>query len=294
MTDDQLLFPTSGRLTIARALSLASARLSGVSDALPHLEAEVLLAFILQQPRTHLFAWPEKPLTPKKVSEFESLLFRRIEGEPTAYLTGRKEFWSMQFRVTPETLIPRPETEQLVERALHLVPSGTPWQIADLGTGCGVIAAAIASERPLSEIIATDISAQALAVAENNFQQLGLVNIRCIPGTWCAALPRGRPFDLIISNPPYIAANDPHLNRGSLPWEPGPALASGRDGLDDIRQIIDQAFDHLKVDGWLLLEHGWDQGAQVRALFTQAGYRQNRTLQDLAHRDRVSEGRRPV
>ena len=288
------LFPASGPLTIDQALSLASARLSDVSDGMPRLEAEVLLAFTLEQPRTHLFAWPEKNLTPRQGSDFESLLTRRIQGEPTAYLTGRKEFWSMQFRVTPETLIPRPETEQLVERALHRVPSDAPWQIADLGTGCGVIAAAIASERPLSEIIATDISVQALAVAENNFRHLGLANIRCAPGTWCAALPRGKSFDLIVSNPPYIAAGDPHLNRGSLPWEPAPALAAGKDGLDDIRRIIDQAIDHLKADGWLLLEHGWDQGTQVRALLTQAGYRENRTRQDLAHRERVSEGRRAV
>ena len=276
--------------TIAQALRQANHPLTDRSDTLPKLEAEILLSFVLDTPRSHLFAWPEQQLNKEQLSRFHALLVRRRRGEPTAYLTGRKEFWSLELTVTPATLIPRPETEQLVERALQRIPSDRPFAVADLGTGSGAIAAAIASERPLSTLVATDNSSGALAVAEENFRQHDLHNIRCILGPWCNALPPNRKFDLILSNPPYVAAGDPHLQRDGLPWEPANALTAGPDGLDDIRQIVEQAHCHLKPGGWLLLEHGFDQGYAVRDLLALAGYQRIDTLQDLEGRERISEG----
>ncbi|MES9904993.1 MAG: peptide chain release factor N(5)-glutamine methyltransferase, partial [Sedimenticola sp.] len=199
-------------------------------------------------------------------------------------------FWSLELRVTQDTLIPRPETETLVERALELIPVGTVLHLADLGTGSGAIAAAIASERPLSRITACDRSVTALAVAEGNFRQLKLPNIITAAGSWCRALPPGERFDLIVSNPPYVAEGDPHLTRNGLPWEPREALTAGADGLDDIRRIISQSPTHLKAGGRLLLEHGPEQGAAVRQLMMEGGFLDTVTHRDLAHRERITEG----
>lgn len=279
--------------SISQALRQAADQLSQLPDAEPRMDAEVLLAHILDVSRTHLFAWPEKALTPEQQTHFDILIAERLKGKPLAYITGWREFWSLEFEVTPATLIPRPETEILVERALELIPKNTPAQVADLGTGSGAIAAAIASERPLTGVLASDFSEKSLAVAQRNFQRLQLGNIDSRLGSWCQALPRNIDFDLILSNPPYVAEGDPHLEKSGLPWEPDCALTSGSDGLDDIRKIITQAQHHLKPGGRLLLEHGWDQGPSVRELMASAGYQAISTRQDLADRDRVTEGSVP-
>src|SRR6185312_15239860 len=221
---------------------------------------------------------------------FEALVARRAAGEPVAYLTGRRGFWTLELEVTPATLIPRPETELLVELALERLPRDMACRVADLGTGSGAIALAIASERPQAQVVATDASADALAVARRNAQRQGFGNVRFVQGDWLAPL-AGERFALIVSNPPYIEAADPHLARGDLRYEPAAALASGADGLDDIRRIIADAPAHLEAGGWLLFEHGWNQGDAARALLREAGYAQVFTAQDLEARDRVSGGK---
>jgi release factor glutamine methyltransferase len=277
-------------LTIREALQAAGHRLAALAEGSPALEAEILLACALDRPRSHLLAWPDKTLTPEEDRQFQALLERRAKGEPIAYILGYREFWSLKLRVTPDTLIPRPDTELLVERALALIPVDRPCQVADLGTGSGAIAAAIASERPRCQITATDSSAAALAIARGNFQELGLGNVVCALGAWGDALPRGRQFDLLLSNPPYIPDSDPHLRLGDLPWEPASALAAGTDGLDAIRQITATAPAHLVDGGWLILEHGFDQGIKVRNLLAGNGFSHILTHRDLAGLERITEG----
>ena len=276
--------------SIGQALIQATDRLAALPDCEPRLEAEILLAHLLQKPRSHLYAWPDKTLSKRQQQDLMALLDQRLAGQPMAYLTGVREFWSLSLRVSPATLIPRADTEWLVERALQLLPGNNAWQIADLGTGSGAIAAAIAHERPRCRILASDIDPQALEVARQNFQQLGLSNVRCHQGSWCEALPRDVTFDLIVANPPYIASDDPHLQLHGLSWEPRSALVSGPEGLDDIRRIAAQTSDHLKVGGWLLLEHGFDQSPAVRRIFRKAGFLHVQTSQDLSGNDRVTAG----
>jgi len=281
--------------TISQALKLAADKLSDLPRTNPRLEAEILLAHVLDKPRTHLFAWPENRLDGSARILFETLIERRLSGEPSAYLTGYREFWSLELKVTRDTLIPRPETELLVEQALTLIPAESTYRIADLGTGSGAISAAIASERPACRILATDISAAALEIARENFEKLDLGNVCCAQGQWCAALPAEDPlFDLIVSNPPYIASTDPHLTEGALPWEPAHALISGMHGLDDIHTIVTEASHHLIPGGWLLLEHGYDQGEQVRHMLNTAGFQLFRTFRDLSGRERLSQGQRSL
>lgn len=280
-------------LTIREAVELAASRFSSLSDASPMLEAELLLASVLEKPRTHLIAWPDKRLSDEQQHCFHSLVDRRSNGEPLAYITGRREFWSLEFDVTPATLIPRPETETLVELALERLPADKATRVADLGTGSGAIAAAIANDRPFTHVWATDNSPEALSVASGNFLRLGLSNIDTLAGNWLKALPGDLKFDLIVSNPPYVAEDDPHLQKGGLPWEPDRALSSGVDGLNDIRVIIKGAVDHLRTGGWLLLEHGLEQGASIRKLMKTAGYSTISTWNDLENRERISGGIRP-
>lgn len=280
--------------TISQALRQAASRLSGPSLADARLEAEILLAHVLDKPRTHLFAWPDARLDEDSRMRFERLVERRLRGEPSAYLTGRREFWSLELKVTADTLVPRPETELLVEQALDLIPVESTLQIVDLGTGCGAISAAIASERPACRVLATDSSAAALAVAVENFRRLGLDNISCRNGYWCTALPAGARFDMIVSNPPYVASDDPHLSADGLPWEPANALISGSDGLNDIREIVRTAREHLVPGGWLLLEHGYDQGKRILHMLRAAGYRDCSTVHDLGGMERVSRAQLPL
>ena len=271
----------------------AADRLTRLPHAAPELEAALLLCHLLQQPRSHLFAWPEKRLTAHQAVAYGRLIQRRLDGEPIAHITGEREFWSLPLRVTVATLIPRPETELLVERALYHLATVKAPRVADLGTGSGAIALALASERPDAWIHASDLSTAALVVARDNARRLGLSNLSFSEGSWCRALPDGGRYDLIVSNPPYIEAGDPHLERGDLPREPRDALASGADGLDAIREITAQAPARLKPGGWLLLEHGYNQGEAVRQILAGVGFRQIETLHDEAGQPRLTEGCAP-
>lgn len=274
-----------------RTLLAAAARV--LPGAEGRHEAELLLLHVLGRERSWLFAHATDLVDPASGQAFAELLQRRLAGEPVAYLLGRRGFWTLDLAVSPDTLIPRPETERLVELALERLPEATPLRVADLGTGSGAIALALASERPQARVVATDMSPAALAVAAANARRHGLDNVAFRQGSWHAPL-AGERFDLIASNPPYIASDDPHLARGDLRFEPASALASGHDGLDDIRLIIAGAAAHLLPGGWLLLEHGWDQGAAIRALLDDAGFVEVATEVDLEQRDRVSLGRRPA
>lgn len=256
------------------------------------LEAELLLVHVLGKPRSWLIAHADDVLDTAHTAAFDALVQRRSNGEPVAYITGRRGFWSLDLEVTPATLIPRPETELLVELALDRLPVAAPVRVADLGTGSGAIALAIAHECKSAQVLATDASRDALAVAQRNAARLGIANVAFAHGDWLAPLSTP-PYDVIVSNPPYIEADDPHLGQGDLRFEPSSALASGDDGLDDIRRIVADARMHLKPGGWLLMEHGWNQGDAVRALLQAAGYDEVFTAQDLEQRDRVSGGRFP-
>lgn len=255
-------------------------------------EAELLLAAALRRPRSWLFAHDDHVPDAAALAQFQDWLARREAGEPVAYLLGRRGFWRFDLQVSPATLIPRPETERLVELALERLPAQAALSLADLGTGSGAIALALAVERPRARVLAVDVSAEALAVARANALELGLGNVEFRLGDWFAPL-QGERFELIASNPPYIEAADPHLQQGDLRFEPAGALASGRDGLDAIRVLAAQAPAHLHAGGWLLIEHGWEQGAAVRALLAAAGFGEVATERDWEQRDRVSLGRWP-
>lgn len=256
------------------------------------VEAEVLLLHALGKPRSWLFAHAEDKPSADEQAACATLVARRAAGEPVAYITGRRGFWSLELEVTPATLIPRAETELLVELALTRLPQGVPCALADLGTGSGAVALALAQERPHARVVATDCSAEALAVARRNAQRLGIHNVSFVHGDWFAPLADQR-FDLVVSNPPYIAAADAHLAQGDLRFEPLTALASGTDGLQAIRTIVATARAQLAGGGWLLFEHGWRQGAAARELLQAAGYADVFTAQDLEQRDRVSGGHQP-
>lgn len=272
-------------LTAGDALARAAQRLAQSSPS-ARLDAELLVMQVCRWSRAELLARDREPLTMAQAAELAGLLARRQQGEPIAYLTGRREFWSLDLTVSPATLIPRPETELLVERALARIPEDAAWSLADLGTGSGAIALAIAKERPRCRVVATDSSSAALAVARANAARLDLsVDFR--HGDWLTPL-AGERFDLLVSNPPYVAADDPHL--AAVRHEPIAALAAGPDGLDAIRAIVPKARASLKPGGWLLLEHGYDQGDAVGALLRAHRYNQVRCYTDLAGRDRVSEG----
>jgi release factor glutamine methyltransferase len=267
-------------------------------------DARLILAHVLKRDPTWLYAHPEHPLEVTQLERFHALLERRAAGEPLAYLTGEKEFWSLPLKVTPATLIPPPEPPLLVELAMATPspprssgapatpsPSGqTTFQLLDLGTGSGAIALALAHERPAWAITATDVSTGALEVARQNARRLALANVRFRHGHWYQPLATDERFHLILSNPPYVAEGDSHLLENGLPHEPARALAAGPEGLDDLRAIIAGAPGHLHPGGWLLVEHGMEQGEAVRALFRQAGFGEVATRQDLAGRDRVTLG----
>ncbi|UJS24017.1 peptide chain release factor N(5)-glutamine methyltransferase [Thiothrix winogradskyi] len=255
-------------------------------------DAEILLAHCLQKSRTWLMTWPEKLVEPEVEAKFQQLLAERIRGVPIAHLTGQREFWTLNLKVTSDTLIPRPETELLVETALVLLEERTSppsSAILDLGTGTGAIALSLASERPDLNITACDFSAAALAVAIENANTHQLHNVSFIQSDWFSNLPPQR-FEVIVSNPPYIETNDPHLTQGDVRFEPLTALTAGQDGLDDIRHIVQTAPHWLVNGGWLLLEHGYNQGTTVTTLLQMAGFQQVRCLPDLAGNDRVTLG----
>ncbi|HST27322.1 MAG TPA: peptide chain release factor N(5)-glutamine methyltransferase, partial [Rudaea sp.] len=231
-------------------------------------------------------------VTPALAGQVGCCVSRRVAGEPVAYIIGHRGFHAIDLSLTPGVLIPRPETELLVELALQRIPQSAKVDIADLGVGSGAVALAIAQARPQARVLATDASAAALDVARGNAQRLGIGNVEFAQGDWCAALGEQR-FDLIVSNPPYIAENDTHLAQGDLRFEPRMALASGADGLDAIRAIVRDASAHLREGGALLFEHGFDQGAAVRGLLQRGGFADVFTARDLEGRERVSGGVKP-
>lgn len=253
------------------------------------LDAELLLAAVLGKPRSYLRTWPEHEPGAEQLAAFAALLERRRMGEPVAYILGHQGFWSLDLEVAPHTLIPRPDTELLVETALQLAPA-TPQRVLDLGTGSGAIALALASERGGWQVIGVDRIAEAVALAERNRQRLKLGNAEFRQSSWFDGL-AGERFDLILSNPPYIAADDCHLGEGDVRFEPLSALVAGVDGLDDIRQIIAQAPRHLQAGGWLLLEHGYDQAEAVRELLASTGFTAVDSRRDLGGHQRISLGR---
>jgi release factor glutamine methyltransferase len=276
--------------TVAETLADAQRRLAENLDLTgreARLEARVLASHVLGVETVWLLAHDTDLLPDTKAAAFETLLTRRLAGEPVAYLLGEREFYGRPFRVTPATLIPRPETEHLVDAALARGPATA--RVLDIGTGSGCIAITLKLERPDWQVIAIDLSADALTVARDNATRLG-ADITWLPSNLFSAL-AGRTFDLIVSNPPYIAEADPHLGQGDVRFEPRSALTSGDDGLDAIRTIVKQAPAHLSVGGWLLLEHGWEQGEAVGRLLAEAGFEAIFLDRDLAGQTRVSGGK---
>ena len=274
---------------VAGVLAALRERLGAASPS-AFLDAEILVAHVAGTGRAALAADPDRPLGPEELLALESLARRRLAGEPVAYLTGRREFWSLDLEVTPKVLVPRPETELVVERVLAALGDGGRPAVLDLGTGSGAIALSVAHERPDAAVTATDVSAAALAVAKRNAARLGLRNLRFLEGSWFEPLAGGR-FDVIASNPPYVAAGDPAL--AALAHEPRAALVAGTDGLAAIEAIVSAAPDHLESGGRLIVEHGAAQGAAMRALFSAAGLAAVATRPDLAGHERVTEGALP-
>ena len=266
---------------------LSNAELPG--SPTPRLDAELLLAHALGKSRSYLHTWPERALDAAQLECYQAAMVRRQAGEPVAYILGQQGFWSLELEVAAHTLIPRPDTELLVETVLALLPA-TPAQVLDLGTGTGAIALALASERPAWRLTGVDRVAEAVALAERNRIRLKLSNSAFVESHWFSAL-AGQRFQLIVSNPPYIAADDRHLAEGDVRFEPSSALVAGADGLDDIRLIIHQAPGYLEAGGWLLLEHGFDQAAAVRELLSARGFSVVESRRDLGGHERISLGR---
>lgn len=274
--------------TIESLLTEAAESLAAISES-PRLDAEVLLCHCLQKPRSYLRAWPEKTPEAQQLADYRHCIEKRRQGLPVAYITGRREFWSRDFLVSPEVLIPRPDTELLIELCLELMPYDKPCKLIDLGTGSGIIAVTLATERPLTEVVACDRSAAALATARRNAEHHRSDNIRFIQSNWFEAI-NETDFDLVVSNPPYIAADDPHLQQGDVRHEPDSALIASEQGLRDIRQLAEQAKHHLKAAGHLLIEHGYNQQHAVQAIFRANRYQQVTTHTDLGGNPRVTSG----
>ena len=282
-------------LTVAELLAEGVRRLRAApagteAAATAELDAQLLLSHVMAVARARLKSHPEELADPSHTQHYRRLLARRAAGEPLAYLTGSREFWSLTLKVTPAVLIPRPETELLVERALAL-RTAAAGRVADLGTGCGAVALALASERPRWQVVATDACADALAIARANAAALGLGRVELRQGDWYQPL-RGERFDLLVSNPPYVAQDDPALETASLRHEPPRALTPGLDALECLRTLARGAPRHLAPGGWLLLEHGATQGADVRRELVEAGFAHVRSHRDLAGHERMTEGQR--
>ncbi len=269
-------------------LGEAVTRLTGISES-PRLDAEILLRRTIDMPRSYLFAHPEDVLDDTTFDRFDALLRRRLGGEPMAYIMGTREFWSHELLVSPATLVPRPETELLVELALRETPRKAEWKILDLGTGSGAIAVALASERLMCEVTAVDINEAALAIAAENARQLALSNLTFAQGNWCEPV-RGQLFDLIVSNPPYVRAEDEAL--ANLRFEPIDALLAGADGLDAIRTLAADCGEILRADGALLVEHGADQAEDVASILAAAGWAGIVNHKDFSGHPRVTVARK--
>lgn len=274
-----ILLDDAARLDATLELGTATAR----------IEVQCLLQHVLNVPRSYLLAHPEQVLDAGQNAAYDTMLQRRLHGEPVAHILGEREFFGLNFKVTRDTLIPRPETELLVELALQRIPAHSRFRVLDLGTGSGAIAISIAHGRPDAEMVAVDASEAALQVARENARRLGIANLSFQQSDWFSELV-GQRYNLIVSNPPYVAAGDVHLDQGDVRFEPISALASGTDGLDDIRRIVAQAGDFLELGGWLLLEHGYDQADKVRTLLDCYGFTEVFSTKDVAGIERVSGG----
>ena len=277
--------------TISQALTQARHQLQTSSPS-PASDASILLCHVLDCASSHLIAWPDKQLSDDQSQNYNALIQQRSQGTPVAYITGEKEFWSLLLKVTPDVLIPRPETETLVEFALEALKDNPKAKIADLGTGSGAIACALASEKPGWQITATDASAAALAIAKQNAEKHQLHNIDFVQGRWLEALQR-HDYDMVISNPPYVASGDPHLGQGDVRFEPDDALSAGTQGMDDIEIIAREAADHLIPGGWLAVEHGYDQQQLVHDCFSRNGFIDITQQADLAGTVRITAARKP-
>lgn len=272
--------------TIATALTWAEQQLAGSSS--PRLDAQVLLAYCLAKPRVYLKTWPEQTLTEQQDAQFRVLVAQRIQGQPIAYLTKTREFWSLNLAVSPATLIPRPDTEVLVEQALARMQR-TDARCLDLGTGTGAIALALASEQPSWQVTGVDKQTEAVALAQFNANNLGLTHVKFLTSDWFSAI-AGQQFELIVSNPPYIDGEDPHLAQGDVQFEPKSALVAEQQGLADIIHIVQQARAFLVNNGLLIIEHGYQQGLVVQTIFRENGYHQIETIQDYGDNDRITLG----
>lgn len=286
-------------MTLQALLNQARQQLAVVLNLPPdeaRIEAHILLAEALNATRAWMITHADQALSPEQITRFDGLLQRRLAGEPVAYILGRREFYGLDLAVRPGVLIPRPDTETLVEAALRLIPedsASNATRVLDLGTGSGAIALAIAINRPMAYVTAVDRSPEALAVARENAARLDARNLRVLESDWFSGVPQQDRYDIIVSNPPYIADADPHLAQGDLRFEPSAALASGRDGLADIRRIVEEAPCYMAAGGWLLLEHGYDQAAKVAALLVGRGFVEVGHAADLAGVLRVTFGRSP-
>ncbi|MFC0335982.1 release factor glutamine methyltransferase [Kushneria avicenniae] len=283
-------------MRIDQVLSEAVARLAHHASggaATPHLDAQLLLAHVLGRSRTWLYTWGDREVDALDLERFHALIERREQGEPVAWLLGYREFFGLRLAVSPHTLIPRPDTETLVEQALLRMPSNAGHAL-DIGTGSGAIALALAVERPGWQVTGTDIVSEAVALARRNAEALGITNVRLEESDFFSALHPSSRFELIVSNPPYIDEHDVHLGQGDVRFEPRSALVAKDNGMADLLHLIDTARGFLTPDGWLLLEHGYQQGEGVRAALIQAGYRGVETCQDLGGRERVSLGQWPA
>ena len=271
------------------AIQTATALLTESDSAT--LDAEVLLCLVLKKQRSYLRAWPDLDLPADLALQFWALIEQRKQGLPIAYLTGYREFWSRDFQVTPDVLIPRADTEILIELCLKLISTDNPCKIIDLGTGSGIIAITLAAERPLAELTGTDFSLAALAIAKANAKQHQISNVQFYQSDWFASVPNGK-YQFIVSNPPYIAEDDEHLQLGDLRFEPRSALSAAESGLRDIRIIAKEAYQRLESGGYLLIEHGYDQQESVQRIFNDCHYQQIQTVTDLAGLPRVTYGQR--
>ena len=274
--------------TIAQLLQWAVIQLADSES--PKLDAEVILCSLLEKDRSYLFTWDDKVMADDIISRFSALITRRQAGEPVAHILGFREFWSLELEVSPDTLIPRPDTEVLVEQALACMPADA-CQVLDLGTGTGAIALALASESPQATVTAVEYQQGAAALARRNAQRCGF-DVTVLQGSWFTPLTANQRFDVIVSNPPYIERNDPHLAMGDVRFEPLTALVADDDGLADLKHIISQGYQFLNPGGWLLVEHGFEQGAAVRALFSASDYHEIVTHKDYGNNDRITVGQR--
>lgn len=282
-------------MTFDALLQAAAVRLKAAGSTSPRLDAEVLLGHVIARDRTWLYTWGDRDCPPWEHARFDALVAARAQGQPVAYLTGEREFWGLRLATSPDTLIPRPDTETLVEAALNCVTSNTTGRLLDLGTGTGAIALAFASEQPGWQVVGVDLRPEAVALAQTNAAQLNIANAQFMQSDWFSVFEQaGEPterFNLIVSNPPYIAADDPHLCLGDVRFEPISALVADADGLADLAHLIATAPKYLAPSGWLLLEHGYRQAGEVREALSQAGYQNVESVRDLGGHERITLGK---